>query len=64
MDLQRLKTERQRRKIKIKDMATLTGMSRNLISQIEQGNDKTEYRNVEAYVQCLGDMEIRLLPKL
>ena len=64
MDLQRLKTERRRRKIKINDIVAATGLSRNLVSQIERGNDKTEYRNVEAYVRCLGDMEIRLIPKL
>lgn len=60
MDFNKLKVLRLQRKIQVKEMSKLTGMSRNLIHLIESGKSNTSHENIENYVKALGDIDIIL----
>lgn len=62
MDLRKLKEVRKMRRIKIKDIAKETGISRNLVSLIENGKGNPSFRNVEKIANTIG-LEIMIYLK-
>jgi len=60
MDLKKLKELRKQRKIKINELSKMTGISRNLITRIENGNGNPTFANVVKIVEVLG-LELRIL---
>jgi len=60
MDLKKLKEIRRQKKIKIKELSKTTGISRNLITRIENGKGNPSFANVLQIVEALG-LELRIL---
>ena len=54
MDLNKLKEIRKSRKIKIQELSKITGISRNLISRIENGEGNPSFQNVIKLTEALG----------
>jgi transcriptional regulator with XRE-family HTH domain len=54
MDLNKLKEIRRSRKIKIQELSKITGISRNLISRIENGEGNPSFQNVIKLAEGLG----------
>lgn len=62
MDLKILKGIRKSKKTSIKQISIDTGLSRNVISRIENGQGNPTFENVKLVADALG-FEIRLLVK-
>jgi len=54
MDLKQLKELRKYKKIKINELSKMTGISRNLISRIENGKGNPSFDNVQKIANALG----------
>jgi transcriptional regulator with XRE-family HTH domain len=59
-NLKELKEIRIQRKMKITEMSKITGISRNLITRIENGKGNPSFTNVCSIVYALG-LEVRIL---
>lgn len=62
MNIQDLKILRKEKKVKIKDLASSTGLNRDTISRIENGTGEPSFKNVQLIIEELG-YEIMLLRK-
>lgn len=62
MELTQLKDLRKLRKMKIKDLAALTGIHRNDISRIEHGDANPSWQRLQAIAKALN-CEIIIYPK-
>ena len=54
MELKKLKEIRKHRKIKIQQLSRITGISRNLVSRIENGEGNPSFQNVIKLAEALG----------
>ncbi len=62
MDLTELKELRKQKRIKIGELAKITGISRNVISRIENGKGNPTHANVVALINAL-DLDLALLTR-
>lgn len=62
LDLKELKNLRKEKKIKINELSKTTGISRNLISRIENGKGNPTFDNVTSLINALGLELIMIIP--
>lgn len=60
LNLKDLKELRKQRKIKINELSKMTGISRNLITRIENDKGNPTFDNVVKIIEALG-LELRIL---